>query len=139
VAARDSAGNVSQVYATQTVAVRDPVDGGLITMFDRPTGEAYAGQRSSVTGVAYQLDGGIVVNVQYRVNSGAWQTAAPQDGQFDSSVEPFTVALDASNTGAYLIEARAVDASGKIETSFASQHVTVTDKVYTVFLPAIAK
>jgi hypothetical protein len=73
------------------------------------------------------------------VNGGAWQTAAPQDGQFDSSVEPFAVTLDAPHTGAYLIEARAVDASGKIETTLASQHITVTDKVYTVFLPAIAK
>jgi hypothetical protein len=139
VAARDSAGNVSQVYATRTVAVRDPVDGGLITVLDRPTGEAYASQRSSVTGVAYQLDGGSVVNVQYRVNGGAWQTAAPQDGKFDSSVEPFTVTLDAPDAGAYLIEARAVDASGKIETTLASQHITVTDKIYTVFLPAVIR
>ena len=55
----------------------------------------------------------------YRVNGGAWQTTRPQDGKFDSSAEPFTITMDALETGAYLVKARAADAAGKTETTCA--------------------
>jgi len=139
VAATDSGGNISKLLATRTIAVLDPVDGGLITMLESPKQEIHAGNRFDLTGVAYQLDGGAVVNVQYRVNGGAWQTTLPQDGKFDSSAEPFTITMDTLDIGTYLLEARATDAAGKIETTCASQPITITRQMYTAFLPFVIR
>ena len=138
VTALDSAGNISMQFASRTVAILDPVDGGLITTFDSSARQARVGQRLDVTGVAYQLESGAVTNVQYRVNGGEWHSAAPQDGKFDSRQEAFTVELDSLDNSSYLIEARATDSTGKTETTLASLNVTVKP-TYTVFLPTIAR
>ena len=66
----------------------------------------------------------------YRVNGGAWQTTRPQDGKFDSSAEPFTITMDALETGAYLVKARAADAS---------QPITITSKAYTACRPLVIR
>jgi hypothetical protein len=47
--------------------------------------------------------------------------------------------MDALETGAYLVEARAADATGKVEATFASQPFTVTHQVYTAFLPIVIR
>jgi hypothetical protein len=139
VAATDSGGNISKLLATETIAVLDPVGGGLITTLESPKQEIHAGDKFDVAGVAYQLEGSAVVNVQYRVNGGAWQIAQAQDSKFDSSTEPFTITLSALNSGTYLIETRAADATSKIETTFASQQITITSKAYTAFLPIVIR
>ncbi len=136
-AALDSAGNVSRQYAAQTIAVPDPFDGGLITtLFPK---NSYAAGKSTMTGIAFQFEGGAVVNVQYRLDGGAWQPAVPQDGAFDGSQEAFSFTLDFPELGSYLVEARAVDASGKAETTWASEWITVTHRTHLAFLPVIAR
>jgi hypothetical protein len=136
VAALDSAGNVSTIYATGTITVLDAIDGGLTTQLS-PTGDYYVGKRVTMSGEAFELQGGIVANVQYRVNGGFWRSAQAQDGAFDSDDEPFNLAVDSLPAGTHLIEARATDVSDKTEVNFASQQVTV--KMYATFLPIIIR
>ena len=135
VAALDSAGNVSAIYATGVITVLDPIDGGLITQLYSPSSAISAGKGITLSGEAFQLNGSTVANVQYRVNGGPWRPAQAQDGAFDSDDEPFSLILDSLPAGTHLIEARATDVNGKTEVNFASQPVTV--KVYTTFLPMV--
>ena len=139
VAAVDSAGNASESYATETVTILDPLDGGLNTELYRPiNNEISANQAATISGVSYHMQGGIVTNVEYRINDGSWQPARAEDGAFDSDYEPFslTFAPDSPALGFYRIEARATDNNGYVETNIASQEIKVA-KVHLVFLPAI--
>jgi hypothetical protein len=136
VAASDSAGSVSAVYATSAITILDAIDGGLTTQL-APTGDHYVGERVAMSGEAFELQGGIVADVQYRVNGGSWQSAQAQDGTFDSDDEMFSLALDSLAAGRHLIEARAVDVNGKTEVHLASQPVTI--KMHATFLPMIMR
>jgi hypothetical protein len=140
VAAVDSAGNISDIYATAAVKIFDPIDGGLNTELYPPPGQVSIHQTSiTLSGRAYHLANSPITTVQYRVNGGAWQPAAPQDGGFDSDDEPFTVTLTVSEPGLYLIEAFAIDINGNTETNIARQEVEVTAaQPQTIFLPLIA-
>lgn len=138
VAALDSAGNMSDAYATETIVILDPVDGGLNTELFPLDGPISAGELSTMDGTAYHLQGGIVADVQYRVDGGPWQSINALDDAFDSDQEYFAVPVDSLEPGAHLIEARAIDAGGGIEANFASQQVTlVNDEPHTVFLPIV--
>ena len=139
VSAVDTAGNVSSVSARQTITILDPADGGLITELDRPSGDLYAGQPAAINGAAYDLSGSVVAGVQYRVNEGAWQSAAAQDGAFDSDHESFAVTINLLVTGTYKIEAFASNMAGQTQVNFASRVFTVTAPTYTVFLPFVAR
>jgi hypothetical protein len=138
VAALDSAGNVSDVYAAETVTIFDPIDGGLNTELDLPGGDIPAGQVATINGLAYHMGGGLVTNVEYRVNGGSWLSANAQDGAFDSDYEPFsfTVGSDSLEAGACQIEARATDDKGHVETNVAGEEVEVSE-VHTTFLPIV--
>ena len=138
VAALDSADNVSDGYATETVAILDPVDGGLNTELYRPNGDVSASVTWAMSGVAYHLQGGVVIGVQYRVDTGPWQPASAQDGAFDGDYEQFSLLLDSLAAGMHLIEARAADADGNVEVNFAAQEFTVVGE-YIVFLPLVAR
>jgi hypothetical protein len=138
VAAEDSAGNVSAIHATQTITVLDAIDGGLVTQLDPPS-QTFAYEAITVLGAAYELQDGVVVKVEYRINGGAWQPAQAQDGAFDSADEDFVAPLGSLEVGTYLVEARATDGKGKTEVNFATQHVTVTQQWHKVFLPAIVR
>jgi hypothetical protein len=135
VAALDSAGNISDSYATRTITVLDPIDGGLNTELYPVTG----GAASIVEGVAYHLQDGLVAQVECRISGDLWQPASPKDGLFDSDYEPFMVAIDPNmvEPGTHLIEARASDAEGRVEVNFASQEIEIS-RVSTTFLPLLA-
>ena len=137
VAALDSAGNESAIYATGVVTVLDSIDGGLTTQLYLPSGNFSAGKVITISGEAFELQSGVVANVQYRMDGGLWRPAQAQDGAFDSGGEPFTLAVDPLPVGTHLIEARATDVNGKTEVNFASQQVTV--KMYTAFLPIVIR
>jgi hypothetical protein len=136
VAAVDSAGNVSDVYAVATVTILDPIDGGLNTEMPRST-EAFAGEAILVDGVAYHLEDSVVVGAEYRIDGGPWQPATALDGVYDSGYEPFTLAIDSLEAGAYLIEARAMDADGHVEVNYASQELVIAQRRTTIFLPIV--
>lgn len=140
VAALDSAGNVSDVYAAEAFAILDPVDGGLNTELYALDGQVSASEASAMNGVAYHLEGSIVTAVQYRVSGSTWQSVAALDGAFDSNREPFALPIGSLEPGTHLVEARAVDADGSVEVNFASQEVTIADdQMYTVFLPLVVR
>ncbi len=136
VAAVDSAGNISVVYASQEFAVEDTVDGGLNT-------ELYPSTGQMVTGVAYHSGGQAVVGVEYRVDNGSWQAATAQDGAFDSSNEPFVINLAAvttAETQSVLVEARAIDDTGYIETNTVSEEIQISGgQQYSVFIPVVVR
>ena len=138
VAAFDSAGNVSSQYATTTVSVLDPTDGGLNTELNPPAGALSISQLLSISGVAYHMQGNIVTQVEYRIDGGPWQVATAQDGAFNSAYEAFSVPLNITEPGTYLLEARATDNTGYVEVNFTSQQLEVTNSpAYTSFLPLV--
>ncbi len=67
-----------------------------------------------------------ISKVQYRIDGGAWIDAIPADGAFDSAVENFTFTTPALSSGTHIIEVRAIDSSGNIETSYSSDQLTIT-------------
>jgi len=136
VTASDSAGNVSPIHATAVITVLDAIDGGLTTRLF-PTGEHYAGATITLDGEAFELQGGVVANVEYRVNRGLWRPAQAVDGAFDSGDEPFRMEIGSLPAGTYLVEARATDANGKTEINVAHQSLMV--KRHTTFLPIIIR
>jgi hypothetical protein len=138
VAALDSAGNVSADYATHSLIIFDPVDGGLNTELYQPDSSVTASQTSAVSGVAYHLAGSTVTNVEYRLDGGVWQPAIPQDGAFDSDYESFTVVVNLIDNDSVLLEARATAADGSVETNFAGEEISVaSSQTHTTFLPII--
>ncbi len=74
------------------------------------------GQRAEITGSASSALADIV-GVQYRVDSGTWMAASPNDGIFDSTYETFNVVMDSLSVGSHKIEVQAVDAAGNAATS----------------------
>lgn len=122
VAAVDSAGNVSDTFAREEITILDPVDGGLNTQFDSSS-LRYVGQTAIIDGIAYHATGGKIAKVEYRLNGGSWQGISAQDGAFDSGYESFTISLDLSGSGPYLLEAFATDANGQAEVNIAHQDI----------------
>lgn len=78
-----------------------------------------------------------IANVQYRVDGGAWTNATPTDGVFDSASEYYTFTTSALSSGTHTIEVRAIDSSGNIETSYASDQLTITDSIVQQIQPPI--
>jgi hypothetical protein len=139
VAAVDSAGNVSEVYATETIIIFDTIDNGLNTVL-LPPSDGLAGQATTLEGVAYNLPGNVVSKVEYRINGGSWHSAIAQDGNFDSDYEPFAITLEPLEAGTHLFEAFATDAYGYQETDIARQEIAFSDRsISTVFLPIVIR
>ncbi len=135
--ARNSVGNVSDP-ASVVAVVPDPIDGGLDTWL-APSAPELSGSGWSAHGIAssYNADGTPgrpIARVEYRVDSGAWEVAQPQDGAFDSSAERFVIPVWRSGTR--FLEARAVDASGKVEQNVAGMWI---DAGYIAFIPIAQK
>lgn len=138
VAAFDSAGNISNNFATETILFPDPLDPGPNTDLYLPKNTTITNQAVTVKGIAYHSQGGSIVQVEYRVNGGPWQMAQAQDGVFDSSYEPFALALDLTEAGVYVIETFATDALGNNEINFARREIQVAQpQAAHIFLPII--
>jgi hypothetical protein len=76
--------------------------------------------------------------VQYRINSGPWQLAQPQDGLFDSDYEPFELPLGTVQPGIYTIETFATDNNGKTEVNFANKVFQIGQATSAnIFLPIV--
>ncbi len=140
VAALDSAGNASGVYATESIAILDPIDGGLNTELHPPAGAVSASTASTIGGTAYHLQNDIVTQVEYRMDSGPWQQASAEDGAFDSDYEPFTLTIgpESLEPGTHLVDARAIDGGGNVEVNYASLKIEVAESL-TVFLPLVIR
>jgi hypothetical protein len=135
VAVSDSAGNISSIHPAETVLIPDPTDPGPNTELYTPS-SSIASQSLNLSGVAYHTQNGNLATVEYRVNGSPWQPAEAQDGTFDGNYEPFTLLINTSEPGTYLIEAFATDAVGNVEINFASREIQVTQpQSATIFLP----
>ena len=138
-AALDTAGNVSDVYASTTIDVFDPVDGGLNTELYPLTNGLFVDMQTTIHGTAYDLAGNPVKNVEYRINGDAWRFAEPADGIFDSDYESFTLPIKANSLGKYVVDARAMSGAGHMEVNFASQEIEITNQSgFAVFMPLVA-
>ena len=73
-----------------------------------------------------------ITNVQFRVDSGTWTDATPSDGAFDEDEENFTFTTPPLSVGTHIIEVRGINSVGNIETSYASDTVTVRGYYLTV-------
>jgi hypothetical protein len=137
IAAFDSAGNISDTFAPQTIIIPDPTDPGPNTQLYAPD-NLVAEQSVNLDGVAYHAQGGNLVKVEVRVNSSTWQLGEAQDGIFDSNYEPFTLSINLSEPGTYLIEARATDVNGNVEVNFSRREILVGQiQSSTIFLPLV--
>ena len=136
----DTAGN-ELVQTIATAVVADPVDAILDTTLARmaerrsvgePSRVAYIGQATSTAS--------FIAGVYYRVDDAPWQPAAAADGAFDGPQESFTVTVDLNSlsSGLHQVQAYSVDGLGNVETSPASDILSVQQSTYTVFLPIVA-
>ncbi|MDG6218516.1 MAG: hypothetical protein QCI00_03650 [Candidatus Thermoplasmatota archaeon] len=66
-----------------------------------------------------------ISNVEYRVNGGSWQDAAPVDGSYNNYNENFTMTIGPLTPGTYTIEARARNSIGNYDLTPDSDTVTV--------------
>jgi hypothetical protein len=140
VAALDSAGNVSDVYATEIFAILDPVDGGLNTELYLPDNPFPTGAPITLNGVAYHLEDGVVTNVQYRFGGDLLQPANAQDGAFDSDYETFSLTFSSLDVGTYQIEVFATDGDGYTEVNAVNVEFQVSEiPTYQIFLPLMMK
>ena len=111
---------------TLTAYTPDPTTNATLTY----TGNAQIQKKTNQNVYNYHCDYNIlnIANVQYRVDSGAWQSAAPSDGAFNSGNENYTFTLTLAN-GTHTVEARAVDELGQTDSTPASDSVTVNAAV----------
>lgn len=107
-------------YARGQVGWRDSNKNGLLDPIDTTVSVAAAGVGASYTGAARDVPTPLgtapitinkIVNVEYRVGSGAWTRATAADGAFDSDTEEFTFTLPQQTSSA--VEVRATNSQGK--------------------------
>ncbi len=66
-----------------------------------------------------------ITNVEYRIDNGPWMNATPTDGAFDEAQENFTFTTPSLSGGVHKIEVRGTNSVGNVETSYASDIVTI--------------
>jgi len=136
----DTAGN-ELVQTVATASVTDPVDAILDTTLTRlvqqsddsgPSHVIYAGQGTSTAS--------FIAGAYYRIDDAPWQPIAAADGTFDEPQESFTVTVDLSSLspGLHRVQAYSVDGLGDVETSPASDTLSVQQSIHRVFLPIVA-
>lgn len=142
--ATDNFGKITE-QEIAVISVVDPTGGYIDTAFEAPYSRQMALNAAAVellSGVAYQLNGGMVARVEYRLDGGAWQTVPAADGAFNSDTEDFTISVNGSNleSGTHIVEARAVDNGGFVDSTPAVMTITVQpsgQSLHTVFLPVV--
>jgi len=102
--------------------VLDPVDTTLqITLepqAENPTSEGAVTYFGSVEDIPYPSPAwpdvtiNTIVSVDYRLNGGEWQEAAPGDGVFDSASESYTCTTESLPPGVYVVDVRAINSVG---------------------------
>jgi len=70
-----------------------------------------------------------IVQVEFRVDGGTWQSAASDDGYFDEAEEDYSFATPPLSLGTHTIESRAISSSGNIALSEYDE-VTIEGRVH---------
>jgi hypothetical protein len=135
----DAAGNeLAQTIAT--VSVTDPVDSILNTTLARLMRQSDNGQPSRVTYIGQGTStASFIAGVYYRIDDAPWQPVAAADGTFDEPAESFTITVDLNDLsfGLHRVQAYSVDGLGDVETSPASDTLSVQQSTHSVFLPIV--
>ncbi|HDQ71699.1 MAG TPA: hypothetical protein ENN19_06335 [Chloroflexi bacterium] len=137
--ATNSAGKV-MTHTIANLSVVDPVDEIIQTTLTRLARQGgddtastmlYNGQATSE--ISY------IAEMYYRIDDDAWQPLVPDDGVFDEPQETFTLLVDltALQPGEHRIRAYAVDGVGNVESTPASDYITIAPKRGYVFLPLV--
>jgi hypothetical protein len=139
----NSEGLVSTAFVTTTF-VYDPVDGALNSSLTSGPAASPADRPIQFNGVATAAygdpdpDAPTVAVVQFSVDGGAWQDATADDGQFDSCIENFDVALEGLPDGLHSLTIRALSSDGRVETSLEERAFQVRP-TYTIFFPFVGR
>ncbi len=107
VRATDAAGNTTEVdnYAQDSFTIDTTIPTVSISpILPDPTTDT----TPTVLGVATDIDG-LVANVLFRVDSGAWANCTADDGAYDSPSEQFTCSMSTLSEGEHTVEVKAVD------------------------------
>jgi len=142
--ATDNFGKITEQQIA-VIQVTDPTAGHVETVFEAPYSRQMAFSTTAaelLSGAAYQLSGGVVTGVEYRIDGGAWLPVAAADGAFDSDTENFVINVNGADLGLgdHLIEARTVDNSGVADSTPAVVTITAQPPAqsrHTVFLPVV--
>jgi hypothetical protein len=136
----DTAGN-ELVQTIATASVTDPVDAILNTTLTRLTQQSESGGLSNQVVYAGQgtSTASFIAGAYYRIDDAPWQPVTAADGTFDEPQESFTVTVDLSSLspGLHRVQAYSVDGLGDVETSPASDTLSVQQSTRGVFLPML--
>ncbi len=132
----DSAGNelIQNIYPENTI-----LDTTLIQLGqqnkngEEPTQVTFSGQGTSATS--------FIAAAYYRIDDGPWQSLPPDDGAFDEPQEGFTFTVDLTSLspGAHQVQAYSVDGKGNIETSPATESISVQAQTWSIFMPLVVR
>jgi len=92
--------------------VRDRESATFLVDHDPPQAAIMAGDRKATVTLTDALTR--LVKAEYAVDGGAWKSAFPEDGLFDTTREQLTIALPDLKPGAHLLMVRATDAAGNV-------------------------
>jgi len=139
----DDFGKVNETLIATVSVAGSPASENLDTQFDAASDRLTVQSANAQTfdGDAFDFGNGELRGVEYRLDGGEWQSAQATDGAFDSDTEAFSITMDIAtlNAGDHLLEARAVDSQGNVDTTPAALTLTVQSAQYHVFLPLVLR
>jgi len=103
----------------------DPTANNILTYTGSATVAAYPNQSPFWWYERRNITINTITNVEYRIDSGTWMNATPTDGAFDETQETFTFTTPSLSRGVHTIEVCGTNSVGNVETSYASDVVTI--------------
>jgi hypothetical protein len=136
----NTAGN-ELIQTIATVAVTDPVDAILNTTLTRLTPQSESDRLNSQAVFSGQGTSAVsfIAGAYYRIDDASWQPIAAADSTFDEPQESFTVIVDLNELsfGLHRVQAYSVDGLGDVETSPASDTLSIQRSTPSIFLPLL--
>lgn len=120
------------IQAADVLVIQTP---GNATPLHKVTHLQVAGNTLTVNGWAAATQTR-VADVRFQIDDGDWQSAAPTDGTFDSTVEAFTLNTSVSDAGPHTLRLQTVDLDGRFTLS--EYHFAI-ETIHTVYLPLVQK
>jgi parallel beta-helix repeat protein len=101
----------------------DPTNKSTLTYTGTVTEIPYPNNNPYGTGRDVTIN--TITNVEFRVDGGAWINATSDDGSFDEFEESFSFTTPPLSPGTHIIKVRGINSVGNIETTYASDEVTI--------------
>jgi hypothetical protein len=137
VRAINSAGGSQILAEGDILVIPDSVDGALNSTLYPYSPDPTTDDTPKYAGLATANPA--IARVEYRVDGGQWQEATASDGAFGGTIEGFTFTPEPLGPGTHTLEVRAIDVSGKEETSYSGDTLEIVEgpETYTIALPLI--